>query len=164
MHVCVLCCDCSNLMGEIELQCPKSKSLRLMHSRHKHTHAIREPIWDSKLKRLNHSNSLTTNKHNNTLWYPRVFRCAGLSCTRTRGICFMRAHRANLLRTAGCKWAAWSRSVCRYNNVNSWITVTICHQYYCTVPSWVICRHAGLKIMMGEAAPCTCSVWRWGGW
>lgn len=83
LYVHILRCDCSNLMDKIELQCPKSNSLRLIHSHHKHAHAIREPIWDSKLKRLNHSSSLTTNKHNNTLWYPWLFRYTGTCCTHT---------------------------------------------------------------------------------
>lgn len=57
------------------------------------SHAHTEAIWDSKLKRLNHSNSLTTNTHNNTLWYTLLdMHTTVWGTVLMCGICYTRTH------------------------------------------------------------------------
>lgn len=62
------------------------------------SHAHTEAIWDSKLKRLNHSNSLTTNTHNNTLWHTLLGMLHmhttvwGNATVLMCGICYTRTH------------------------------------------------------------------------
>lgn len=120
-------CDCSNIMDEIEL-C-------WMHSYLKHTRERRGNMR-YRTKTRNHSNKLTNNKHNNTLWYTWFIRHTSSSCTHYFiSICFTHEHRPNFFKTTGRKWAVWSHSLCRNNNVNSWITAYICLHYCYTEPS-----------------------------
>lgn len=99
------------------------------------THACdqREQYEIAQLKRLHHSNSLTSSKHNNTLWYPWLSRYTCLKlhpCLhQTRRICTCTQSKTSY-KTAGCKWAAWAHSVHCFNSVTSWIIVNICHYYY----------------------------------
>lgn len=75
-------------------------------------------------------------KHNNTLWYTWFSRYTSSSCTHHFiSICFTHEHRPNSFKTTGRKWAVWSHSLCRNNNVNSWITANICLHYCYTEPS-----------------------------